>query len=51
MDNLSDKQIVERVISGDKESYGLLVDRHGNLVYRLALDILRDCDDAMNDID
>ena len=48
MNNLSDKQIVERVISGDKESYGLLVDRHGHLVYRLALNILRDCDAAMD---
>ena len=48
MDNLSDRQIVELVIRGDKESYGLLVDRHGNLVYRLALNILRDCDRAMD---
>jgi RNA polymerase sigma-70 factor (ECF subfamily) len=48
MDTLSDKQIVEKVANGDKESYGVLVDRHGSLVYRLALNILRDCDAAMD---
>lgn len=48
MDTLSDKQIVEKVTNGDKGAYGVLVDRHGNLVYRLALNILRDCDAAMD---
>ena len=46
MDNLLDKEIVERVIVGDKDLYGVLVDRYSGLVYRLALNILADCDAA-----
>jgi len=45
-DNLSDKQVIERVLNGDKDSYGILVDRYAGLVYRLALNILADCDAA-----
>lgn len=43
---LSDKQLVEQVLNGDKESYGILVDRYAGLVYRLALNLLQDCDVA-----
>lgn len=48
MDNLSDKQIVERVISDDKESYGILFERYQHLVYRAALMMLGDCDMAQD---
>jgi len=37
MEQLSDKEVVEKVLSGDKESYGILLDRYQNLVYRIAL--------------
>jgi RNA polymerase sigma-70 factor (ECF subfamily) len=46
MDNLTDQQIVEQVLSGNKESFGIFLDRYGNLVYRLAVSILKDCDAA-----
>jgi RNA polymerase sigma-70 factor (ECF subfamily) len=48
MNDLSDKQLVERVIGGDKASYGALVDKYSNLVYRRALTLVKDCDAAMD---
>lgn len=46
MNKLTDQQIIEQVLSGKKESFGLFLDRYGNLVYRLAVSILKDCDAA-----
>ena len=46
MDNLTNQQIIEQVLNGNKESFGLFLDRYGNLVYRLAVSILKDCDAA-----
>lgn len=46
MDQVSDRQAVERVLQGDREAYGILVDRYKNLAYRLAYGVLRDCDQA-----
>jgi RNA polymerase sigma factor (sigma-70 family) len=46
MDNLPDKEIIAAVLDGDKESYGILVDRYENLVFRLALRRLGDADMA-----
>ncbi|MFB3896187.1 MAG: RNA polymerase sigma factor [bacterium] len=43
MDKLTDQQIVEQVLAGNKDSFGLLLDRYQNLVYRLAVGILKDC--------
>jgi RNA polymerase sigma-70 factor (ECF subfamily) len=48
MNDLSDKQLVERVIGGDKASYGALVNKYSTLVYRRALTMLKDCDAAMD---
>lgn len=45
-ENISDNILVERVIQGDKESYRILVDRYKNLVFRLAITMLNDCDAA-----
>jgi RNA polymerase sigma factor (sigma-70 family) len=46
MGDLLDEQVIERVLGGDKNLYGILVDRYAGLVYRLALNILHDCDTA-----
>lgn len=46
MENLSDKEIVERVINGEKELFGHLLDRYSNLAFKLALNITHDHDCA-----
>ena len=46
MNQISDRQAVEQVLKGDKESYGILLERYKNLVYRTALNALGDCDQA-----
>jgi RNA polymerase sigma factor (sigma-70 family) len=43
MDQPTDKEIVEKVLRGDKDSYRILVDRYKNLAYRLAAGLLGDC--------
>ncbi len=37
MGYLLDSEVVEQVLDGDKESYGILLDRYQNLVFRIAL--------------
>jgi len=46
MEQLSDKQIVDQVLEGKKEAFGELLERYKNLVYRIALTTLGDCDHA-----
>jgi RNA polymerase sigma-70 factor (ECF subfamily) len=46
MEQVSDRQAVQRVLQGDKEAYGILLERYKNLVYRTALNSLGDCDQA-----
>ena len=37
----SDEALVRLVLEGDKNSYGVLIERYKNLVFRIALDILK----------
>ena len=37
--SLKDKDIVKLVLKGDKNSYGILVEKYKNLVYRLVLNM------------
>jgi len=46
MEQISDREAVTQVLKGDKESYGILLERYKNLVYRVALNALGDCDQA-----
>ena len=46
MKQYSDKQAIDEVLGGNKEAYGLLLDRYKNLVYRIALNFLEDCEQA-----
>lgn len=51
--HISDEVAVERTLTGDRESYGILFERYQNLVYRVALIMLADCDaanDAVQDV-
>ena len=41
-----DAEVVQRVLRGEKELYGLLVQRHGDLLYRHALRMTRQPDEA-----
>jgi RNA polymerase sigma-70 factor (ECF subfamily) len=45
-DNISDKELVENILNGNKESYGILAKKYQNMVYRLALYNIRNCDTA-----
>ena len=47
-ENLADGDIVQRVLKGDTESFGILFERYHNLVYRLALMNLGDADMAQD---
>lgn len=47
-ENLNDEEIVQRVLEGDKEAFGMLFDRYYNLVYRLTLMKLGDKDMALD---
>jgi hypothetical protein len=38
--NLSNMELVSSILQGEKELYRVLVQRYGNMVYRLALGIL-----------
>ena len=42
--SLSDEQIVDQVVGGEKEAYGILLDRYQHLVCRLALTMLGSSD-------
>jgi RNA polymerase sigma-70 factor (ECF subfamily) len=44
--HVSDEKIISRVLAGDKESYGILIERYQHLAYRLALQIMGDYDMA-----
>jgi len=46
---LSDEKLVEAFLSGDEESFALLVERHLSLVYKFTYRYLRNGDDA-NDV-
>jgi len=46
MTQQNDARLVENTLRGDRESYGFLVDRYKNGVYRYALRMLADCDAA-----
>jgi RNA polymerase sigma factor (sigma-70 family) len=41
-ENYTDKQIIEKTLHEDKQFYGLLVNRYKNLVFRVALEKLKD---------
>ncbi len=43
---VTDQEIVERCLSGDRDAYALLVERYGGRVYNLALRITNDADAA-----
>jgi len=45
---LKDEEIVQKVLKGDKEAFGVLFDRYYHLVYRIALMKLGDCDMAQD---
>jgi RNA polymerase sigma-70 factor (ECF subfamily) len=44
--NTADRAAFERIVQGDSEALGEIYDRHGRLVYSLALRIMRDQSDA-----
>ena len=41
-----ERALIERVLGGDREAFGALVDSYGRLVYNLALRMVRDREDA-----
>ncbi|MEK6620441.1 MAG: sigma-70 family RNA polymerase sigma factor [Chloroflexota bacterium] len=43
---MTDQEIVERCLSGDRDAYALLVERYGGRVYNVALRITNDADAA-----
>ena len=45
-EKLSDQEIIDRVLKGDRELYGALIDLYRNLAYSLALQLLKDLDMA-----
>jgi len=45
-ERLPDGDIVKAVLEGERESYGILIDRYRNLAYHVALHLLKDCDMA-----
>jgi len=45
-ENLTDKEVVEKVLYEDKQLYGILVNRYQNLVFRVALEKLKDHESA-----
>lgn len=45
-DHLSDQEIITRVLNGDKELYGILIERYQHLAYRLVLQMMGDADVA-----
>ena len=45
-DNRSDLAVIQAVIDGDKSSYGILVNRHKDFAYTLALRIMNNAADA-----
>jgi len=47
-ESMSDKQVVEKVLYEDKQFYELLVNRYKNLVFRIALEKMKD-HEAAND--
>lgn len=47
-DRMSDGAIARRVLDGDKEAFGLLVDRYSNLVFGVALKYTRDRREALD---
>ncbi len=47
-DEFSDKEIVEKVLNGDKNSYAILFERYKGFVYRRALIMLGDCEMALD---
>jgi len=48
IENLADEEIVQRVLKGDTESFGILFERYHDLVYRLALMNLGDAEMAQD---
>lgn len=46
MNQPSDEHIVEKVLEGEKDLFGVLLERYQRFVYRIALSYLRDCDRA-----
>jgi len=46
LENLSDKQLIAKVLNEDKQLYGHLVNRYKNLVFRVAFDKMRDYEAA-----
>lgn len=42
----SDQQLIERTLDGDGHAYGLLVERYQRKIFRVALAVVRDEDDA-----
>ena len=46
MEQITDRQAGKQVLKGDKDSYGILLERYKKLVYRVALNTLGDCDQA-----
>jgi RNA polymerase sigma-70 factor (ECF subfamily) len=47
-DRMSDAAIARRVLNGDKEAFGRLVDRYSNLVFGVALKYTRDRREALD---
>lgn len=45
---LSDRELMQRLASGDREALSPLMERHSKRVYRIALSYLRDADDALD---
>jgi len=43
---MTDEMYVERAVCGDQNAYGALVRKYQNMVYRLALSIIGDCEAA-----
>ena len=48
IENLADEDIIQRVLKGDTESFGILFERYHDLAYRLALMNLGDADMAQD---
>ena len=44
MDSYSDEQAINAVLQGNKEAFGVLVDRYKSLVFRLSMNTLQDPD-------
>mgnify|MGYP006303852369 CR=1 FL=1 len=46
MSYISDESYIERVLSGDKSSYAILIERHKNMVFTIANRIMRNREEA-----